>query len=67
MQQWREPFLSDVRGEEEFYARHRTERRADRRCRRAFTEDEIDNPNSRLNDKDPRWDDLWTATTSDDK
>jgi hypothetical protein len=38
----------------------------DRRRRQVFTEKEVDNPNTTLDDKDPRLDDLWTAMTSDD-
>jgi hypothetical protein len=45
----------------------RDERRADRRRRRAFTEEEVDNPNMTLGDEDPRWYDLWTTTTSNDE
>jgi hypothetical protein len=37
----------------------------DRRCRRAVTEEEIDNPNSTVDENDPMWDDLWTETISD--
>jgi hypothetical protein len=32
-----------------------------------FAEEEVDNPNTTLDDEDPRWDDLWTATTSNDE
>jgi hypothetical protein len=39
----------------------------DRRRRRTFAEEVIDNPNSTLDDEDPRWDDLWTASASDDE
>jgi hypothetical protein len=55
--------LGDVRDEEDFYVAQREERRADRCHCRAFAEEEINNPNSTLNEEDPRWDDLWTATT----
>jgi hypothetical protein len=58
MQQWREQFPSDVRDEEDFYAMQRAERRADRLHRWVFAEEEINNPNTTLDDEDPRWDDL---------
>jgi hypothetical protein len=64
MWQWREQFPSDVCDKEDFYATQRAERRADRRRGREFAEQEIDNPNTTLGDDDPRWDDVWTATTS---
>jgi hypothetical protein len=48
-------FLGDVWDEEDFYATQRTERRADQRRHRAFAEEEIDNPNSMLDNEDPRW------------
>jgi hypothetical protein len=71
MQQWWEQFQGDVRDdfqdEEAFYATQRAVRRADQRRHRAFAEEEINNPNSTLDDEDPMWDDLWTATTSDDE
>jgi hypothetical protein len=41
------------------------ERRADRRRCRAVAEEEIDNPNSMIDENDPMWDNLWTETTSD--
>jgi hypothetical protein len=66
MEQWRKSFPGDVWDEEAFYAAQREERRADRRRRRAFFE-KVDNPNMALGDEDPRWDDLWTEATSDDK
>jgi hypothetical protein len=28
---------------------------------------EVENPNMTLGEVDPRWDDLWTSTTSDDE
>jgi hypothetical protein len=56
-------FSGDVRGEEEFYAMQMVERRVDRRPRWAFTEEGIDNPNTTLDDEDPRWDNLWTTTS----
>jgi hypothetical protein len=42
----RESFPGDVRDEKEFYAMKREERRADRRRRREFAEQEVKNPNS---------------------
>jgi hypothetical protein len=30
-------------------------------------EREIDNPNTMWGEDDPRWDNVWTATTSDDE
>jgi hypothetical protein len=48
----------------------REERWADRRRHRAFIEEEVDKSGpSMLDDKDARWDDIWTETTSssDDK
>jgi hypothetical protein len=66
-QQWREQFSGDVRDKEDLYAAHRKKRRANRRCHWAFAEEEIDNPNLTLDEEDPRWDDLWTAPTSDEE
>jgi hypothetical protein len=43
MQQWWEQFPDNVWDEEDFYATQRAERRVDRRRRRAFAEEEIDN------------------------
>jgi hypothetical protein len=51
--------------EVEFYAANRAEKRVDRRTRRAFAEAQLDGPCT-IADEDPRWDDLWTTTTSDD-
>jgi hypothetical protein len=67
MEQWRQSFQGDARDEEAFYAAQREERRACLRRYRAFAEEEVDNLNTTLSDKDPRWDDLWSETTSDDE
>jgi hypothetical protein len=40
---------------------------ADRHRNRAFAEEEVDNPNMMPSDEDPRWDDFWTETISDDE
>ncbi|KAK1610709.1 hypothetical protein QYE76_034382 [Lolium multiflorum] len=40
---------------------------SNRRHRRAVAVFEIDNPNTTWADNDPRWDDIWTETTSDDE
>jgi hypothetical protein len=61
MRQWREQFLDKIRNED-----FNTMQRADRCHRRAFAKQEVDNPNTTFDDEDPRWDDLWTTTTSDD-
>jgi hypothetical protein len=68
MQQWCESFPSDVRDEDEFYAMKRKERRADRRHRPEFAEQELENPNSTVDfDWDgTMWNYLWTETTSSD-
>jgi hypothetical protein len=46
----------------------REERRADRRRRREFAEQDLENPNSTayFDSDGPMWNDLWTETTSDD-
>jgi hypothetical protein len=49
-----------------FFNELTTHRRDRRRCR-AITEREIDNPNTTWGEDDDRWDDVWTATTSDDE
>jgi hypothetical protein len=68
MQQWREQFPGDVRDEDDFYATQREARRADRRRHRDFINAEVDKPgSSTLDDEDPRWDDMWTETTSDNE
>jgi hypothetical protein len=64
MRQWRAQFPSDVIDEVVFFNEQRTR---DRRCRREFSEREIDNLNTTWGEDDPRWDDVWTATTSDDE
>jgi hypothetical protein len=53
--------------EEVFFNKQRSCRRGDRRRRREIAEQEIDNPNTTWGEDDPRWDDVWTATTSDDE
>jgi hypothetical protein len=55
-------FPGDVRDEEEFYATQMVERRVTdvpigRSPRRG-----INNPNTTLDDEDPRWGGLWTTT-----
>jgi hypothetical protein len=67
MRRWREQFLSDVADEEVFFNEQRAQRRADRRHHREITELEFDNPNMTWGEDDDRWDDVWTATTSDDE
>jgi hypothetical protein len=67
MEQWRESFPGDVPAKREFYVAQRVRRRADRRRHRDFIYDELDKPLSMLDDNDPRWDDMWTTTTSSDK
>ncbi|KAK1651531.1 hypothetical protein QYE76_069336 [Lolium multiflorum] len=41
--------------------------RFNRRHRRAVAEFELENPNTTWTENDPRWDDIWTETTSDDE
>jgi hypothetical protein len=67
MEQWRESFPGDVLMKREFYAVQRERRRADQRRRRDFIYNELGKPSSTLDDNDPRWDDMWTTTTSDDE
>jgi hypothetical protein len=65
MEQWRESFLGFVLAEREFYAPQREERRVDRcRCR-DFIYNEMTS-HRHVDDNDPRWDDMWTTTTSND-
>ena len=67
MRQWRAQFPNDVDNTDAFFADLRAQRRSDRRHRRAVAEFELDNPNTTWADNDPRWDDIWTETTSDDE
>jgi hypothetical protein len=67
MRQWRAQYLSDVIDEEAFFNEQRSCRRRDRRCHREIAEREINNPNTTWGEDDPRWDDIWTAATSDDE
>jgi hypothetical protein len=66
MRQWREQIPCDVDNTEAFFADLRAQRRSTRRRRRAIAEFELENPSTTWGENDPRWDDIWTATTSDD-
>ncbi|KAK1678692.1 hypothetical protein QYE76_039540 [Lolium multiflorum] len=50
-----------------FFANLRAQRRSNRRHRRAVAAFELENPNTTWTENDPRWDDIWTETTSDDE
>ncbi|KAK1650937.1 hypothetical protein QYE76_014524 [Lolium multiflorum] len=67
MRQWRAQFPNDVDNTDAFFADLRAHRRSNRRHRRAVAVFELDNPNTTWADNDPRWDDIWTETTSDDE
>ncbi|KAK1692034.1 hypothetical protein QYE76_008731 [Lolium multiflorum] len=67
MRQWRAQFPNDVDNTAAFFADLRAQRRSNRRHRRAVAVFELDNPNTTWADNDPRWDDIWTETTSDDE
>ncbi|KAK1697706.1 hypothetical protein QYE76_014403 [Lolium multiflorum] len=60
-------FPNDVDNTDAFFADLRAHRRSHRRHRRAVAEFELDNPNTTWADNDPRWEDIWTETTSDDE
>jgi hypothetical protein len=59
--------MGDIMMEMDFYAAQRERRRAGQCRRRDFIMEELDKPVSMLNDNDPRWDDMWTTTSSDDE
>jgi hypothetical protein len=61
MRQWR------ARSPDAFFANLRAQRRSNRRHRRAVAAFELENSNTTWTENDPRWDDLWTETTSDDE
>ncbi|KAK1680608.1 hypothetical protein QYE76_041456 [Lolium multiflorum] len=67
MRQWRAQFPNDVDNTDAFFADLRAQRRFNRRHRRAIAEFELENPNTTWTENDPRWDDIWTETTSDDE
>jgi hypothetical protein len=66
MGEWRASYPSDVIAEVLFFNKLKRQRRRDRRRRREIAEREIDNPNTTWGKDDPGWDDVWTATTSDE-
>ena len=66
MRQWRAQFPNDVDNTDAFFADLRAQRRSNRRHRRAVANFELENPNTTWTEDDPRWDDIWTETTSDD-
>jgi hypothetical protein len=49
-----------------FFNELKTRRRRERCHRREIAEREIDNPNTTWGEDDASWDDVWTATTSND-
>jgi hypothetical protein len=49
-----------------FFNELKTQRRRDRRRRREIAKREIDNPTMTGGEDDARWDNIWTAATSDD-
>ena len=71
MEAWKRQFPEDVIADAEFWAQRKAEREAyhdDRRRRKAFINDQL-YVRTTIDDEDPRWDDLWTAsedTVSDD-
>ncbi|KAK1630300.1 hypothetical protein QYE76_004615 [Lolium multiflorum] len=67
MRQWRAQFPNDVDNTDAFFANLRAQRRSNRRHRRAVAAFELENPNTTWTENDPRWDDIWTETTSDDE
>jgi hypothetical protein len=69
MRRWRAQFPQDVDDTEAFFANLRDQRRAARRRRRAAAEAELENtPDAEdWEENDPRWDDYWTETTSEDE
>ena len=67
MRQWRAQFPNDVDNTDAFFTDLRAQRRSNRRHRRAVAEFELENPNTTWAENDPRWDDIWTETTSDDE
>ena len=67
MRQWRAQFPNDADNTDAFFANLRAQRRSDRRHRRAVAAFELENPNTTWTENDPRWEDIWTETTSDDE
>jgi hypothetical protein len=67
MRQWRAQFPNNINNTDAFFANLRAHCRSNRRHRRAVAEFKLDNPNTTWADNDPRWDDIWTETTSDDE
>jgi hypothetical protein len=65
MHRWRAQFPSDVVDKQAFFNEQRAERRRDRRRRREIAEREFNNPNMTWGQDDPRWDNVWTGTSSD--
>jgi hypothetical protein len=63
-----ESFPGDIRDEEEFFVMKREKRRADRRRRWEFAEQELENPNTteEFDSDGLMWNDLWIEITSDD-
>ncbi|KAK1699215.1 hypothetical protein QYE76_015912 [Lolium multiflorum] len=61
MRQWR------AQSPDAFFANLRAQRRSNRRHRRAVAAFELENPNTTWTENDPRWDDIWMETTSDDE
>ncbi|KAK1604231.1 hypothetical protein QYE76_027904 [Lolium multiflorum] len=60
-------FPNDADNTDAFFANLRAQRRSDRRHRRAVAAFELENPNTTWTENDPRWEDIWTETTSDDE
>ncbi|KAK1618073.1 hypothetical protein QYE76_023590 [Lolium multiflorum] len=67
MRQWRAQFPNDIDNTDAFFADLRAQHRSNRRHRRVIAEFEHDNPNTTWTENDPRWDNIWTETTSDDE
>ena len=67
MRQWRAQFPNDVDNTDAFFSDLRAQRMSNRRHRRAVATFELENPNTTWTENDPRWDDIWTETTSDDE